>query len=1168
MKIKDLLFNDINREIKGVVMVGDTNENTLKIELEEYVITNEIEGNMIKFLNSFENNALIGSSNVGVWISGFFGSGKSHFLKMLSYLLNNSEVSGKKSTQYFYDKRINSELKTILEDVNSYEIETILFNIDSVNSLERDNAVILRIFARVFYDHLGYFGQNLKIVRLEQHLDLLGKLEIFKQRIKEYTGREWEVYRKTLDLKTEPLYNALMASLQTSRNDVEAWLKANDNNLSIDRLVDDIVDYVKKKPSNFRLVFLVDEIGQFIGGNSNLMLNLQTLVEDIGSRLMGKVWLIVTSQESIDSITGSRQNDFSKISARFSTRLPLSSTSVDEVIKKRVLDKKDDVKNNLKALYHKNETILRNLYTFDQANIVSDMIAYRSDKEFVDSYPFAHYQFKLMQNVFLEVRKSGAAGQHMAGGERTMLSGFHEVAQSLKEEDVGVLVPVYKFYDTFNTFLTGSIRQVIDRASTAALRHEGLEEYDVHVLKLLFILRHTNDIKSTLDNLVVLMVDHISADKVEIKAKIQKSLKNLMRENYVSRHMDEYLFLTDEEQTINREIKDVMVDQAKIIESIHQHVFSTIYPLTKFKYNSYDFDVKRIIDNTEFGSGKLVLRLITPLSDHYDAGDHTFLMMSNSPELKQAIVVLSKDFDFISEIQSAAQIRAYIRGRNVTQLPEATQRVIQTKQQQATKHEENAIDYLKRAIINAKVFINNEVIPFSGNDVKSKFDRILSQHVNDVYSKLNYLDRLFNAESEIANMIRNEQSQIEGMESNTQAHNEIIRFLENSAARHLTLTMADIHKRFDDAPYGYKNIDIAALIVQLLMKDKIKLVYEGNGLTLENRNLLSLLRQRTTISNIRISIKQAVNQGLLKNVATFIRQYFNAMPVAEVENEMLNYLVNHFDSQLNQLRNLENQYTHANYPGKTTVLQGKDLFINLLSYKNDAESFFSALINLKEELLDWQESFKEITHFFEHQRELFNSALVQRQNYTSEQGFFDDDDMYATKLDEISRILDMPKPFSYISQLNGLLNDINAIHNTRLQERISDEINKLDGVYEDVASFAATIEKSANVLSEFKSYIEGQKEQLLHTSKITFVTTVNSQVEHKRREVLKQLSIIAQNNQPIPQGQEQIKMTTLHKSSLLSTTVIKSEEDIEKIVEELRRKLKEALEDYDSITLS
>jgi energy-coupling factor transporter ATP-binding protein EcfA2 len=1168
MKIKDILFNDINREINGVVKVGDTNENTLKIELEEYVITNEIEGNMKKFLHNFENNMLTGSTNAGVWISGFFGSGKSHFLKMLSYLLKNSEVTGKKSTQYFYDKRINSDLKTSLENINLYEIETILFNIDSVSSLERDNSVVLRIFARVFYDHLGYFGQDLKVVRLEQHLDSLGKLGTFKQKIHEYTGKDWEVYRKTYAIRTEPLYKALIETLQTSLSDIEAWLNKSDNNLSIDRLVDDIVEYVKQKPKNFRLVFLVDEIGQFIGANSSLMLNLQTFVEDIGLKLTGKVWLIVTSQESIDSITGNRQHDFSRVSARFSTRLPLSSTSVDEVIKKRVLDKKDDVKSNLRALYHANETILRNLYTFDQANIVADMIAYRNDNEFVDSYPFAHYQFKLMQNVFLEIRKSGAAGQHMAGGERSMLSGFYEVTQSLKDKDVGVLVPLYMFYNTFSTFLTGSIRQVIDRASTAAIRNEGLKEYDVHVLKLLFILRHTNDIKSTLDNLVVLMVDHIDAEKVEIKEKVQKSLKNLMRENYVSKHIDEYLFLTDEEQTINREIKEVMVDQAKIIESIHQHVFSTIYSLTKYRYNSYDFEVKKIIDNTEFGNGKLVLRLITPLSDHYDSGEHTFLMMSNNPEFKQAIVVLSKEFDFLSEIQNATQIRAYVRGRNVTQLPEATQRVIQTKQQQAAKHEENAIDYLKRALIHAKVFINNEVIPFSGNDIKVKFDKILSQHVNDVYSKLNYLDRLFNAESEITNMIRNEQSQIEGMESNTQAHNEIVRYLENSAARHVTLTMADIHKRFEDAPYGFKNIDIAALVVQLLMKDKIKLVYEGNSLTLEHRNLPSLLRQRTTISNIRISIKQAVNQGLLRNVVIFVRQYFNAMPVAEVENEILSYLVSHFETQLNQLRILENQYSVANYPGKNIVVQGKDIFTNLLSYKNDAESFFSALIDLKEELLDWKEAFKEITHFFEHQKELFNTALVQRSNYHSERGFFDDDESYSIKLDEISKILDHPKPFSYISQLNGLLSEIKAIHDKLLQKRIMEEIEKLDSIYQDVEVFASSIEKSASVLGDFKVYIEGLKESLIKTSKITFVTTVGSQAEHRRSGVLKQLSIIEQGDPSSLQGEMQPKMKTLQKSSLLSTTVIKSEEDIEKVVEELRRKLKEVLVDYDSITLS
>ena len=83
----------------------------------------------------------------------------------------------------------------------------------------------------------------------------------------------------------------------------------------------------------------MDEIGQYIADDTQLMLNLQTIVEDLGTACRGKAWVIVTSQEDIDSITKTKGNDFSKIQGRFDTRLSLSASNVDEVIRKRILEK-------------------------------------------------------------------------------------------------------------------------------------------------------------------------------------------------------------------------------------------------------------------------------------------------------------------------------------------------------------------------------------------------------------------------------------------------------------------------------------------------------------------------------------------------------------------------------------------------------------------------------------------------------------------------------------------------------------------------------------------------------------------------------------------------------------------------------------------------------------
>ena len=135
--------------------------------------------------------------------------------------------------------------------------------------------------------------------------------------------------------------------------------------MSIKQLVSEIKEYVDSKEGNFRLLFCVDEVGQYIGDDGDLMMNLQSLVEEIGDKCRGKVWVMVTRQEAIDSVVKITGNDFSKIQGRFNTRLSLSFSSVDEVIKKRVLAKTEDADHLLQMEYEKEASGLKSLFAFD-----------------------------------------------------------------------------------------------------------------------------------------------------------------------------------------------------------------------------------------------------------------------------------------------------------------------------------------------------------------------------------------------------------------------------------------------------------------------------------------------------------------------------------------------------------------------------------------------------------------------------------------------------------------------------------------------------------------------------------------------------------------------------------------------------------------------------------
>jgi len=225
---------------------------------------------------------------------------------------------------------------------------------------------ILRIFTKVFNEHRGFYGDIPGVAEMEMYLDSKHLFNDFKQEFKHLSGEEWVDRRHTFYFDADYVVGALTKVTDMTEDSARNWFEKGVHNyeVSIEKFAMDIKDYTDRKGENFHLVFLVDEIGQYIGDNRNLMLNLQTVSEDLATHCKGKVWIMVTSQESIDSVVKVKGDDFSRIQGRFDTRLSLSSISVDEVIKKRILLKKDYVHDKLRLFYPEKSAILKNLISF------------------------------------------------------------------------------------------------------------------------------------------------------------------------------------------------------------------------------------------------------------------------------------------------------------------------------------------------------------------------------------------------------------------------------------------------------------------------------------------------------------------------------------------------------------------------------------------------------------------------------------------------------------------------------------------------------------------------------------------------------------------------------------------------------------------------------------
>lgn len=347
MQIKNMFEKKIDRDIKGVIKVGQSDEENVYQELDEYVVTKELLKHFRDFFNNYEKGVDGYTDKMGVWISGFFGSGKSHFLKILSYLLKNSTVEGKRAIEYFTDGKKIEDPMLIAEMTKAGTIESdvMLFNIDSKGSAKVGSGkeAIVEVFMKVFNEMQGYCGSIPYLAEFERQLDNEGRFEEFKEKFEANAGAPWEKKRQAFAVIQDKVVKTLVEMNFMSEEAARNWCKNAKGNydLSIEKFVSLVQEYCAKKGPNHHVIFLVDEIGQYIADDTQLMLNLQTIVEDLGTACKGKAWVIVTSQEDIDSITKTKGNDFSKIQGRFDTRLSLSASNVDEVIRKRVLAKNE-----------------------------------------------------------------------------------------------------------------------------------------------------------------------------------------------------------------------------------------------------------------------------------------------------------------------------------------------------------------------------------------------------------------------------------------------------------------------------------------------------------------------------------------------------------------------------------------------------------------------------------------------------------------------------------------------------------------------------------------------------------------------------------------------------------------------------------------------------------
>jgi len=1034
MIIKEMFAKPIDRDIKGVIKVGQGDEANIQQELEEYVVTRELQKHFADFFGSYQKGINGHTDKMGVWISGFFGSGKSHLLKILSYLLGNVEVDGKKAIDYFVeDKKIIDPM--VLADMKlaaSVPADVILFNIDSKSEMtgKQSKDAIVSVFLKVFNEMQGFCGSVPFLADLERQLAEKGRYTEFKGLFEEEFGKPWEESRHKFDFIQDSIVDVLNEMGFMSEAAARNWCeKATEPyNISIENFARLVKEYLDRKGGNHHIVFLVDEIGQYIGDDSKLMLNLQTVTEDLGTACQGKVWIVVTSQQDIDSVTKTKGNDFSKIQGRFDTRLSLSSANVDEVIKKRILDKNTTAGQTLRLLYEQKSTIIKNLIVFNDG---VEKKLYADDSDFAAIYPFVPYQFNLLGSVLTSIRTHGASGKHLSEGERSMLALFKESAVKLMDRQSGTLIPFNVFYDALHQFLDHSHKGVISRAmDNSYVNPDKLEDcFAVNVLKTLFMIKYVKEITANIENITSLMISDIDTDRIELKKQVEGALEILVRQMLVQKNGDIYVFLTDEEQEINREIDSQNVEMAEVINKVSELIFDDIFSDKKYRYpvfnGRYSFAFNQIVDDRPYKANQshdIGVKVLTPSSD-YGTEDTTLRMISG--QSKEVLVVLPNDSAFLDEIRSALKIEKYLRLNTSSRLTKFEQ-IKEAKRVEMRERNGNAKLFLIDSMKNADLYVNGDKAQIGTKDVATRINDALGRLVSTVYHKLPYIDAAM-SEANIRAMFKNSNQQTlmleGGTEPNIHALNDMLSFIAANSAMHMKTSMKSLMNRFMKAPYGFVEDDVEWLVVKLFKNGDISLTVNGSSITLLNKSdeeIIRYITKREFVEKLLTERREKANDTQKKAAREVMKELFGISSVNEDDDAIMRSFQTYSQNILNDLEKFEIMYQNNPLPGKQVVASGKNLLREVIRIQSPIE-FYKKLAAYRDDYLDFAEDYEPVKAFFDgEQKPIFEKALRLMGIYDDSKTFVVDEKVESI-VAEVKAILKKDAPYSDIPKLPELL---------------------------------------------------------------------------------------------------------------------------------------------------
>ncbi len=641
-RIGDIFEMRVAEKIDPVIKVGDTgDEGRLASEIGSYVVTQSIEKYIDEFLDHYTDTFRKQTEEIGVWISGYFGSGKSHLAKIVALLVADRMLVGTTATKRFEgripsDAQRRASISRELAIVPRCSTQVLAFNLNTL--ADSRSTPLAKLLLGQYYQSRGYCSNVLLARVIEQEMDRLGRLAAFREQASAAVKRPWDDIRSNTGFYTKLLYDAackVAPEVFATRDDVDKALRNAESGdlVNIQFLVRTIVDDLAKREAAERkpqrMMLVLDESGQWIEADGHRLAQLQALVEEAALQGQGRIWIVVTTHEDMGAIYAGAQAlrpDMKKIEGRFRFKWSLTTENIEQVLENRLLRKGVAGRDAVGRAFDEAPGAIRGLG--ELANVDGRRLPACDRERFVATYPFLPYQVYLVPDILKGLRSKGGRGEQLSGSTRTLLAITQDILRVGRrpylDRPVGDLVSFDEVYGNIcDSEVAPEVRRELQRIEEVV---PGATERTRRVAEVLFMLREVPYVPRTPENLARLLAQTTSDDLPALAAAVRGELDLLQKARLVARIGEESEFLTGERRTFEDEVGTVAAElKTPELEAglTRFFVYDTqakannlrgIMGFERVPYKGGEFEFKASMDGVmAFRDGHVEVRIESPL---------------------------------------------------------------------------------------------------------------------------------------------------------------------------------------------------------------------------------------------------------------------------------------------------------------------------------------------------------------------------------------------------------------------------------------------------------------------------------------------------------------------------------------------------------------------------